>query len=79
MGGPGLGALDLIPANKIIGFGGDLRHVELVYGHLYEARRNIAQVLADRVARGDDTEKEALRVAQFLLHDSPAEAFNLSL
>jgi len=71
--------LDLIPANKIIGFGGDLRHVELVYGHLYEARRNIAQVLADRVARGDDTEKEALRVAQFLLHDSPAEAFNLSL
>jgi len=71
--------LDLIPANKIIGFGGDLRHVELVYGHLYEARRNIAQVLAERVERGDDTMDEAIRIAQFLLHDSPAEAFNLSL
>jgi len=71
--------LDLIPANKIIGFGGDLRHVELVYGHLYEARRNIVQVLAERVERGDDTMDEAIRIAQFLLHDSPAEAFNLSL
>jgi len=71
--------LDLIPANKIIGFGGDVRHVELVYGHLYEARRNIAQVLAERVEHGDDTMDEAIRIAQFLLHDSPAEAFNLSL
>ena len=71
--------LDLVPANKIIGFGGDLRHVELVYGHLYEARQNIAEVLAERVVRGDDTEEEALRIAQFLLHDSPVEAFKLSL
>ncbi len=71
--------LDLVPANKIIGFGGDVRHVELVYGHLYEARRNIAEVLAERVVRGDDTEEEALRIAQFLLHDSPVEAFKLSV
>jgi len=71
--------LDLVPANKILGFGGDVRHVELVYGHLYEARRNIAQVLAERVERGDDTMDEAIDIAQFLLHDSAAEAFNLSL
>ncbi len=71
--------LDLVPANKIIGFGDDLRHVELVYGHIYEARRNIAQVLAERVARGDDTEEEALSIAQYLLHDSPVEAFKLVL
>jgi len=71
--------LDLVPANKILGFGGDLHHVELVYGHLYEARRNIVQVLAERVARGDDTVDEAIDIAHFLLHDSPAEAFNLSL
>ncbi len=71
--------LDLVPANKILGFGGDVRHVELVYGHLYEARHNIARVLAERVERGDDTMDEAIRIAQFLLHDSPAEAFNLSL
>ncbi len=70
---------DLVPANKILGFGGDLCHVELVYGHLYEARRNIAQVLAERVERGDDTMNEAMGIAQFLLHDSPAEAFDLSL
>ena len=71
--------LDLVPASKILGFGGDLRHVELVYGHLYEARRNLAEVLAERVARGDDTEQEALQIARFLLHDSPVEAFRLSL
>ena len=71
--------LDLVPANKILGFGDDLRHIELVYGHLYEARRNIAHVLADRVARGDDTEEEARQIAQYLLHDSPVEAFKLSL
>ncbi len=71
--------LDLVPANKIIGFGGDVRHVPLVYGHLCEARQNIAEVLAERVARGDDTAAEALQIAQFLLHDSPVEAFKLSL
>lgn len=71
--------LDLVPANKIIGFGGDLCHVELVYGHIYEARRNIVQVLAKRVARGDDTEEEALQIAHYLLHDSPVEAFKLSV
>ena len=71
--------LDLVPANKILGFGGDLCHVELVYGHLYEARRNIAQVLAERIARGDDTMDDAMRIAQFLLHDSPIEAFQLPI
>ncbi len=34
---------------------------------------------AERVTRGDDTEEEALQIAQFLLHDSPVEAFKLSL
>ncbi len=71
--------LDLVPANKIIGFGGDVTHVELVYGHLQQARENIAQVLGARVARGEDTEEEALQIAQYLLHDSPQEAFGLSL
>ncbi len=43
-------AIDLIPINKIIGFGGDYRvSPENIYGHLVIAREDIAAVLTDRV------------------------------
>ncbi len=42
--------IDLVPRNKILGFGGDYCVVEKVYGHLVLARQNIATVLAERVA-----------------------------
>ena len=67
--------LDSVPANKIMGFGGDYRYPELSYGHLVIARRNIASVLAERVADGLCSEDKALELARWMLHDNAAAMF----
>ncbi|MDO8683936.1 MAG: amidohydrolase family protein, partial [Armatimonadota bacterium] len=59
--------LDLVPANKILGFGGDYRFVEGIYAHAQIARENVARVLADRVERGDQTMDEAVELAGRIL------------
>lgn len=64
-----------VPANKILGFGGDYRHVELTYAHSVIARDNITQVLAARVERKEMSEDEALALARAFLHDNPARLF----
>ena len=68
--------LDLVPANKIFGFGGDYRYPELSYAHLVMARRNIAAVLAARVERGDVDMTGALTLGRAFLHDNPARVFS---
>jgi predicted TIM-barrel fold metal-dependent hydrolase len=68
-------ALDLVPSNKIFGFGGDYRYPELSYAHLVMARRNIAAALAARVRRGDLRQDGAVAIARALLHDNPARVF----
>ncbi len=67
--------LDAVPSNKILGFGGDYRHVELTYAHSRIARENIAHVLANRVESKEMTEDQALTVARALLHDNAARLF----
>ena len=69
-------ALDLVPSNKIFGFGGDYRYPELSYAHLVMARRNIAGALAARVRRGDLRQDGAVAIARALLHDNPARVFS---
>jgi len=64
-----------VPANKILGFGGDYRHVELTYAHSVIARDNITRVLAARVEAKEMTEDEALALARAFLHDNPARLF----
>ena len=72
--------IDLVPINKISGFGGDYaKPVEKVYGHLLMARQNIARVLAGRVAEGTMTEDQAMGVASRLLHDNPRELYQLDV
>jgi len=72
-------ALDLIPVNKIIGFGGDYgsEAVEMVYGHLTLARENIAAILADRISRKRMTEKQALDTAEMWLYRNAKELYGL--
>ena len=73
-------AIDLIPMNKLIGFGGDYYlPVEKVYGHLTMAREDIARVLAARIERGQFTEDQALGLAHKWLRDNPAELYRLKL
>lgn len=67
--------LDTVPTNKIFGFGGDYRYPELSYAHAKMARRNVARVLAERVAGGWTTEDEGVEVARMLLHDNPDVLF----
>ena len=67
--------LELVPVNKISGFGGDYRFPELSYAHLQMARRNLAEVLAAKVQSRFCTEEEAVMLGRLLLHDNPASLF----
>lgn len=67
--------LETVPANKILGFGGDYRFPELTYAHSVIARRNIAEVLAARVQRGSWKETDAMELGKMLLFDNPARLF----
>lgn len=72
--------LDLVPYNKILGFGGDYaKPVEKVYGHLQLALQDIATVLAMRVEQGWMTEDQALQVAKAWLWDNPVELYRLEV
>ena len=71
-------AIDLLPANKVLGFGGDYgTPVEKVYGHLVMAREDIARVLAARIARATMTEEQALALAHQWLWENPRELYRL--
>jgi len=67
--------LEMIPLNKISGFGGDYRYPELSYGHLQMARENVAQVLAEKVQAGFCSETEAIEIGRMLMYDNPASLF----
>ncbi len=67
--------LETVPVNKIFGYGGDYRFPELSYAHAKMARRNIAQVMAEKVEEGFCSEAEALEIAQMILHDNPDRMF----
>jgi len=72
--------IDLVPINKILGFGGDYgRPVEKIYGHLIMARENIATVLGGRVDRGLMSIEEATCIAQKWLVDNPKELYRLDV
>jgi len=73
-------AIDLVPMNKLLGFGGDYAlPVEKVYGHLVMARENIARVLASRIAEGQMSETQALSLAHRWLWENPKELYKLKL
>jgi predicted TIM-barrel fold metal-dependent hydrolase len=67
--------LDEVPANKIMGFGGDYAFVEGVYGHAVMAKENIARVLASKVDERSFSLGEAKKYASWLLRDNPLRLF----
>jgi len=67
--------LDTVPGNKILGFGGDYRFVEGVYGHSVIARENVARVLAEKVDDGEIAKEQAIHLAQRILRDNAYELF----
>ena len=73
-------AIDVVPTNKIIGFGGDYQKpVEKVYGHMVMARECMARVLARRVELGQMSETQAVDIARQWLWDNPKELYKLDV
>ncbi len=73
-------AIDLIPMNKLLAFGGDYGlPVEKVYGHLTMAREDIAQVLARRIAARQMTESQALELSRKWFWDNPRALYRLEV
>lgn len=69
--------LETVPANKIMGFGGDFQYVEGTYAHLLLAKQVISNVLVAKVRNGYFTEDEAIKIVQMILHDNAVRIFNL--
>jgi hypothetical protein len=63
--------LDMVPANKQIGFFSDAYCVEWTYAKLVLVRKQLARVLADKVGQGQYTREEALGIARAILYESP--------
>ncbi len=73
-------AIEMVPMNKVIGFGGDYAlPVEKVYGHMVMAREDMARVLAARIERGLLTEDDAKAIARKWLWENPKELYRLAL
>lgn len=71
--------LDLVPLNKVIGFGGDYgqHNVVLTYGHLIMARRNIVSVLASRIHARAMNQAKAETILQSWFRDNPIQLYHL--
>ncbi len=67
--------LELLPDNKIFGFGGDYYVVEKVFGHLTMAREVIARVLAKKVTERRMTLERALEHARKMLYQNPKDFY----
>ncbi|HEX2184680.1 MAG TPA: amidohydrolase family protein [Chloroflexota bacterium] len=69
--------LDLVPGERLLGFGSDVRWPELVYGHLVMARACLADVLAEKVERDFLSKEAALDLVRLLMRDAPAALYGL--
>ena len=63
--------LDMVPLNKQVGFFSDAYVVEWSYAKTIIVRKQMAQVLAEKVAQGQYTLAEALHVAREILYETP--------
>jgi len=63
--------LDMLPVNKQVGFFSDAYVVEWTYGKVLLVRKQMAQVLAQRIEQGQYSREEALAVARAILYEAP--------
>lgn len=63
--------LDMVPTNKQVGFFSDAYCVEWTYGKALLVRKQMAQVLAQKIEQGQYTFDEALDVARAVLYETP--------
>ena len=70
-------ALDVIPYTKIFAFGGDYLFFDGVFGHLTMAKRNICEVLAEKVERGEYDMALAEKILRAVFYDNAKRVFGL--
>jgi glucuronate isomerase len=63
--------LDMLPLNRQVGFFSDAYCVEWVYAKAVIVRKQMARVLAEKMAQGQYSKEEALSVARAILFESP--------
>jgi predicted TIM-barrel fold metal-dependent hydrolase len=66
--------LEVMPSSRIM-WGADCTHAEGIYGATEYTRRCLAEVLAEKVDRGDLTEEDAQRIGKQVLRDNALALF----
>mgnify|MGYP000916174246 CR=1 FL=1 len=66
--------LEVMPADRIL-WGADCNHAEGIYGATVVTREVIAEVLAEKVERGDLTEEHAVRIGRQVLRENALALF----
>ena len=66
--------LEVMPSNRIM-WGADCNHAEGIYGATEFTRRCVAEVLAEKVDRGDLLEAHAERIGRQILRENALELF----
>lgn len=69
--------LDAVPANKIMGFGGDYAIIDCVCGHRELALQNISTALSQKVLNGTMDVARAKTIGKWLLYDNPKNIYRL--
>ena len=69
--------LDMLPANKQVGFFSDAYCVEWTYAKAVLVRKQMAAVLAAKIAQGQYTWRDALAIARMILFDSPQQILKM--
>lgn len=70
--------LDMVPANKIVGFFSDAYHAEWCYPKLRLVQRLLGDVLLERVRDGTYSDAVALSLVTDLMHDNAARIYGLA-
>ncbi len=70
-------ALGSVPINKILGFGGNAEHPDMIYGQLEIAKQNISRALSAAVDNDIISAVQAVDFAKAILYDNPKRIFNI--
>ena len=70
--------LDMLPANKQVGFFSDAYCVEWTYAKAVLVRKQMARVLAEKIDQGQYSWEDALAVARAILFESPQSLLRMA-
>jgi len=69
--------IDLVPGDRLLGFGSDVGWPEFIYGHLVMGRSCIADILAQKVERDFISKVVALDLVKKMLRDNAIKLYKL--